>query len=74
MVDKVDKENTVYFYDYETELARKEDIFLNNFDISKFVDPTTNLDYLTVEHYYQCHKFENFEKNSAFKNAFETIR
>lgn len=70
----VDQENTIYFYDFESELTRKEHIFLNNFDVSKFVDPTDNLDYLTVEHYYQCHKFDNFEKNPEFKEAFETIR
>jgi len=69
-----DKENTIYFYDYETELTKKEHIFLNNFHISKLVDPTDTLEYLTVEHYYQSHKFDNFEMNPEFKEAFETIR
>ncbi len=70
----VDKENTIYFYDYESQLTKKEHIFLNNFDISRFVDPTDGFEYLTVEHYYQCHKFDDFKKNPEFKEAFDTIR
>ena len=69
----VDKENTVYFYDYETELTKKEDLCLNNFAISEF----TGLDdfkYLTAEHYYQCHKFDDFNAHENFKKAFQEIR
>lgn len=76
-----DKENTVYFYDYVTELTKKEDICLNNFEISEFKD-NNGLTFLTNEHFYQAHKFlaENIKeefKNSheeKFKAAFEEIR
>jgi predicted NAD-dependent protein-ADP-ribosyltransferase YbiA (DUF1768 family) len=78
---ELDKENTVYFYDYVTELTRQSDICLNNFDVSPFVD-NNGLSYLTCEHYYQAFKFtqeclkEEFRNSheEKFKNAFEQIR
>lgn len=42
----------IYFYDVESNLVKKEHIFLNNFDPSPFLDDQ-NLTYATVEHYYQ---------------------
>lgn len=70
----VDKDNTIYFYDYESELTKKEHIYLNNFALSPLVDPATNSYYLTVEHYYQANKFDNFALHEEFKEAFEKIR
>lgn len=78
---ETDKENTVYFYDFVTELTLKEDICLNNFEISEFKD-NNGVTFLTNEHYYQAHKFsiENIKdefRNSheeKFKAAFEEIR
>jgi len=76
-----DKENTVYFYDYVSELTKQEDICLNNFEISEFKD-NNGLSFLTNEHYYQANKFavenikEEFKnsKGDKFKSAFEEIR
>lgn len=65
--------STVYFYDTESALVRKEDIYLNNFDVTPFVADDDFM-YPTVEHYYQAHKFDNFEDNKAFKSIFEEIR
>lgn len=62
-----------YFYDNENEHVKKEDIYLNNFDPAKFV-ADDNFTYTTSEHYYQCHKFDNFEEKPEFKAAFEEIR
>jgi predicted NAD-dependent protein-ADP-ribosyltransferase YbiA (DUF1768 family) len=59
--------NTIYFYDVENDLVKKEHIYLNNFEPSEFV-AEDGFKYPTVEHYYQCHKFENF------KDALEEIR
>ena len=78
---KQDKENTVYFYDYVTELTTEGDICLNNFEISEFKD-NNGVVFITNEHFYQAHKWtlENIKeefKNSkaeAFKAAFEEIR
>jgi len=77
----MDRENTVYFYYYVTESTIKEDICLNNFEISEFKD-RDGLTYLTNEHYYQAHKFElgnikeEFKSSKAdqFKAAFDEIR
>lgn len=76
-----DKENTVYFYDYVTELTKQEDICLNNFEVSEFKD-NNGVTFLTNEHYYQAHKFavENIKdefkdsKAEQFRAAFEEIR
>lgn len=65
--------NVIYFYDKESEYVKKEHIFLNNFEISPFV-ADDSFNYLTVEHYYQCHKFDNFEENQEFKKAYEEVR
>ena len=71
---------TIYFYDNETDLVKKEHIFLNNFDPSPFLDDQ-NLSFFSVEHYYQvydftniqAHKFDDFSKEH-FQSAFEEIR
>ena len=62
----------IYFYDKETEFVKKEHIFLNNFEPSPFV--ADELNYPSVEHYYQSKKFDNFDDNEQFKQAFEEIR
>jgi len=67
------EEQTIYFYDSETENVKKEHIFLNNFEPSPFKADDDFL-YQTVEHYYQCHKFDNYEENPEFKLIFEEIR
>ena len=59
--------NTIYFYDVESDKVKKEHIFLNNFDPSEFIGED-GFKYPTVEHYYQCFKFEDN------KQAFEEIR
>jgi hypothetical protein len=66
----MDKETTVYFYDYVTELTKQEDICLNNFEISEFKDEK-GLTFLTNEHYYQAHKFESCNIKDEFKHSFE---
>ena len=66
-------DNIVYFYDKESEFVKKEHICLNNFEPSPFKDEN-GLEYMGVEHYYQCHKFDTFELGEEFKTAFEEIR
>ena len=66
-------EDIVYTYDIETELVKKEHIFLNNFEISVF-KADDEFNYMSVEHYYQCHKFDNFEEKPEFKVPYEEIR
>jgi ribA/ribD-fused uncharacterized protein len=61
------KPNTIYFYDTESDIVKKEHIFLNNFETSEFI-ADDDFRYKTVEHYYQAHKFEEF------KDAFEEVR
>ncbi len=63
----------IYTYDAVTDLVKEEHIFLNNFDPSEFI-ADDGFKYPTVEHYYQCHKFDNFEDKVEFKAAFEEIR
>lgn len=63
----------VYFYDEENDKVKKDHIFLNNFDESKFV-ADDNFTYPTVEHYYQCHKFDNYDEKPELKAAYEEIR
>ena len=65
--------NIIYFYDAANELCAPEHIFLNNFDPSPFV-ADDGFTYPTVEHFYQCHKFDNFDDNSEFRSKFEEIR
>jgi predicted NAD-dependent protein-ADP-ribosyltransferase YbiA (DUF1768 family) len=67
------EDNVINFYDVESEFVKKEHIFLNNFDPSPFKADDGFL-YADVEHYYQCHKFDNFEDDSEFKAAYEEIR
>jgi len=68
-----EKENIIFFYDAPTEYVKEEHIFLNNFEVSPFI-ADDNFTYQSVEHYYQCHKFDNFENNPKFITAFEEIR
>lgn len=65
-------EDIVYFYDQETEFVRKEHIFLNNFEPSPLKDEKGK-SFMSVEHYYQAHKFDNFADGEEFKKAFEDI-
>ena len=45
---------------------------MNNFEPSPFtVDGFT---YQSVEHFYQCYKFDNFVEHPEFKSAFDEIR
>ena len=60
---KTKEPNTYYFYDKETEYVKKEHICLNNFEPSPFIDDKGDK-YLSVEHYYQSHKFINLDKNA----------
>lgn len=66
-------QNVICFYDVESEFVKKEHIFLNNFDPSPFA-ADDDFTYLTVEHYYQCHKFDNFDEIPELKVVFEEIR
>lgn len=66
-------DNVVYFYDKETEFVKKEHICLNNFEPSSFTDEK-NEQWKSVEHYYQAHKFDNFDDGPEFKNAFKEIQ
>jgi predicted NAD-dependent protein-ADP-ribosyltransferase YbiA (DUF1768 family) len=68
----MEDKDVLYFYDLESEYVKKEHIFLNNFDDSPIV--AGGLDYQTVEHYYQAHKFDNFSEHTEFKAIFEEIR
>jgi predicted NAD-dependent protein-ADP-ribosyltransferase YbiA (DUF1768 family) len=54
----MDKDNTIYFYDAESDLVKKEHFFLNNFDPSEFIGED-GFKYPTSEHYYQCYKFDD---------------
>jgi ribA/ribD-fused uncharacterized protein len=45
----------IYFYDVPSERVKKENIFLNNFDLSPIT--INGILYPTVEHYYQSKKF-----------------
>ena len=63
----------IYFYDKETEYVKKEHLCLNNFEPSPFIDEN-NEKWISVEHYYQAHKFDNFEDGSEFKTAFTEIQ
>ena len=69
----MDTSDVIFFYDVETEFVKKEHIFLNNFEPSPFIADDF-FTYLSVEHYYQCHKFDNFEELPKFKAIFEEIR
>lgn len=67
-----DESNVIFFYDTFEGKSKPEHVWLNNFDSSPFTS-TSGLKFPTVEHYYQSHKFGNFEKD-GFKEIFEEIR
>ena len=67
------EQQVFYFYDLPSEFVKEEHIFLNNFDPSVFVGED-GFTYPTVEHYYQCKKFDNFDVHPEFKPAYEEIR
>ena len=66
-------DNTIYFYDETGIKTKKEHIFLNNYDPAKFV-ANDNFTYITSEHYYQAHKFDDYDENPDHKAKFEEIR
>ncbi len=70
----MESQNVIYFYDVfdETRKSKPEDRYLNNFEISPFVS-STGENFLSVEHYYQAHKFGDFSKE-GFKNIYEEIK
>ena len=72
IISSMEDNNTYYFYDLENEFVSKDHLFLNNFDPSPF--KADDFIYPAVEHYYQAHKFDNFEENPAYKAIFEEIR
>ena len=61
----------VYFSDKESEFVKKEHVCLNNFEPSPFTDEKGQK-FISVEHYYQCHKFDNIADGEEFKKAFES--
>lgn len=67
-------QKVLYFYDTADEFVRAEDIYLNNFEVTPFKALEDGFVYQTAEHYYQCHKFDNFDVNPNFKAAYEEIR
>lgn len=63
----------IYFYEIlENMKSKPEHSFLNNFYESPFVSES-GLKFMSVEHYYQAHKFGDFSKQ-GFKEIFEEIR
>ena len=63
----------IFFYEvFENMQSKPEHKYLNNFDESPFVSES-GLKFLSVEHYYQAHKFRDFSKQ-GFKEIFEEIR
>jgi ribA/ribD-fused uncharacterized protein len=67
-----EEQNEIFFYDTFEGKSKPEHVWLNNFAPSPFTSKS-GLTFATVEHYYQCHKFGNFEKE-GFKEIFEEIR
>lgn len=67
----VESDNVIWFYDQVSERTKEENIYLNNFAESKFTDQD-NISYLSVEHYYQAHKFSDFSVE-GFKDIFNEI-
>ena len=55
----------VYFYDKESVFVKKEHVCLNNFEPSPFVDEHGQK-FFSVEHYYQCHKFDNISDGEDY--------
>ena len=49
----------IYFYGEPSERVLPENLYLNNFYPSPFIDPSDNQSYSTIEHYYQSFKFIN---------------
>lgn len=49
----------IYFYETFDGQSKPEHKFLNNFEISPFISSSGEL-FLSVEHYYQAHKFGDF--------------
>jgi len=65
-------EGVIYFYDKKSDLVKEEHIFLNNYEPSPIV--VDSFTYQSVEHFYHCHKFDNFDENPEFQKAFDEIR
>lgn len=73
MVSKEEnQDNVIYFYETFDGLSKPEHRYLNNFQESPLVS-ASGLTFLSVEHYYQAHKFGDFSKE-GFKEKFEEIR
>ena len=64
---------TIYTYDIASDLVKAEHIFLNNFDPSDFI-ADDDFKYPSVEHYYQSHKFDNFDEKPEMKAVFDEVR
>jgi predicted NAD-dependent protein-ADP-ribosyltransferase YbiA (DUF1768 family) len=69
----MDQTDTIYFYDRPDNLVKAEHVCLNNFAESPFI-ADDNFTYSDVEHYYQAHKFDNFDQHPELKPAYEEIR
>lgn len=69
----MESSNIIYFYTSEKEKVKKEHTFLDNFHNAVFIGENS-LSYLSAEHYFQSHKFENFELHEDFEDIFEEIR
>ncbi len=67
-----EEQTEIFFYDTFEGKSKPEHVWLNNFALSPFTS-ASGLTFETVEHYYQSHKFGNFEKE-GFKEIFEEIR
>ena len=61
--------STIYFYDTPSERVRKEDTYLNNYDITPFTSEIGQ-SYQSVEHYYQSEKYRDYPS----KDEGEAIR
>lgn len=66
-----DKE-IIWFYDETGEKSKKENMFLNNFELSDFY-ADDNFKYISAEHYYQAHKFKGYE-HPEFEKYFLEVR
>lgn len=65
--------NDLFFYEpLEGYQSKKEDAYLNNFEITPFTSASGQL-FLSVEHYYQAHKFGDASKEEL-KAAFLEIQ
>ena len=59
---QIEMEDTIYFYEPAVGRVKEEDIYLNNYSTSPFIDPATKESYQSVEHYYQSQKFLHDEE------------